>query len=109
MGDAKPVAKRFIRVLEDRPGEMGKPIASLRSALVALPMPRIALQFGNFRTAPGATDAFWPTPTDEIGATSVLIWEHSLELGGGKLLDRLGLLSVGHDGSPSTMGGYCHA
>ena len=103
VSDAEPIAEGFIRILEDRPGDMGEPIAGLRSAVVTLPMPRIVLQFGDFGPATRAADAFWPAATDQISAACVIIREHAFELGGGKLLDRLGLFA-GHDGYPLSMG-----
>src|SRR6185437_6992743 len=92
--DAKPVAERLIRVFEDGPGDMGEAVGGLRSAVVALPVPRIALQLGHVRATAGAFDALGPTPPDKVGATGVLIGEHGLELLGRKLLDRFG--ATGH-------------
>jgi hypothetical protein len=55
MGDPEPITERLIRVLEDGPGDMGKSIAGLRSALVALPVPGVAFQFRDFCAAAGTS------------------------------------------------------
>ncbi len=94
MSDAEPVPKWLIGVLEDRSGDVRKPIAGLWSAIVTLPTPRMALQLVDFRATPGTANVFRPTATDEISAASIFVGEHRLELSGGKLLDRLG--SEGH-------------
>jgi hypothetical protein len=110
--DTIPVTERFVGVLKDRPGEMGKAIAhrTSRSAFRALPVPFARRQIVDSGIAASrAAHAFGPAAGDKVGFASFLIWEHSLELGGGKLGNGLGLFSVGHDGSPSTMEGYCHA
>jgi hypothetical protein len=102
--DAEPVAEWLVRVLKDRPGDMGEPIACLRSALVALPIPRLIRQLMRIgRATARAMDALGPTTADKVRATGVLIGEHVLKLGGGKLLDRLGLFA-GHDGNPPVNG-----
>ena len=44
--DLEPVAERLIRVLKNRARNMRETVAGLGRALVALPMPRIALQLG---------------------------------------------------------------
>jgi len=94
----EPVAERLVSVFKDRPGDVGEPIAGLRSAIVALPVPRIAFQFGNLSPAAGTTDAFGPAAPDEIGATGFFVGEHALEIDDGELMDWLGL--PGHDGLP---------
>jgi len=109
---AIPIAQRFVGVFENCSGKVRKTIAcgTTWSAFGALPMPLAGRQVidGGIATA-RAMDTLGPTASDEICFASFLIGEHRLELGGGKLGDGLGLFPVGHDGSPSTMEGYCHA
>jgi hypothetical protein len=45
-------------------------------------------------------DAFGPSLADKVSATSIFIREHGLKLADGQLVDLLGLLGTGHDGSP---------
>jgi hypothetical protein len=95
--DAEPVAQRLIRVFKDRAGNVREAIAGLRSALVALPVPRITLQLsGVLSAAARAADALRPAFADKIGATGVLIGKHRLELADGHLMNLLGLLCSGH-------------
>src|SRR5208282_632074 len=83
--DPEPLPERLVRVLEDRPGDVRETIASLRSALVALPTPRMPLQFGGvFGTTARATDTLGPATANQIGATGFFVGKHSLELGDGK-------------------------
>jgi hypothetical protein len=101
MDDLEPVAERLVGVLENGPRDMGEPIASLGSALIALPTPRLVGQLVRIgRPTTRAMDASGPTAADKIRATGVLIGEHAVELSGGKLLDWL--RSAGHrNNSPS--------
>jgi hypothetical protein len=111
MNDLEPVAEGLVGIFEDGPGNKRKPIA-VRGALLALPMPLAGRQVINGGVATtGADDALRPAASLQIGFGGFIIakGEYGLELSLGHLVDRLGLFSVGHGGSPSTVGGYCHA
>jgi hypothetical protein len=102
---AEPVAKRFIRVLKDRPGDVGKAIA-LGGAFLALPMPFAGRQVvDGFIATTRASNPIRPAPRDQIGPTSIFIREHPLELSSGKLMNGPRFLS--HD-TPPTMEGIYH-
>src|SRR6266446_2786732 len=102
MNHAEPVSQRLIRVLKDRARNVREAITALWGALVALPMPGVALQFGGFGSATArAMDAFGPSFANKVSAASILIREHGLKLADGQLMDLLGLLGSGHNGSPS--------
>lgn len=98
VNDPKPVAERLVRILEDCSGNVREAIGSLRRAVVALPAPCLALQFGNVSTAARAFDALGPATADQVGAASLFVGERALEIGGGELVDRLG--SAGHRNIP---------
>jgi hypothetical protein len=101
VNDLEPHAQGLIGVFEDRPGKVREAVATLRSALIALPVPRLAVQLMRVLSAAArAEDAFWPSLTDKISAASVFIWEHRLELSRRKLMDWSLLLCARH-GSPS--------
>jgi hypothetical protein len=107
MSDAKPVPQILIRVLENRPGDGGEPIA-LRRALPALPVEGLVAG-GVIKVriaAAGAMDAFRPAAGDQIAVTGFLIREGRLELGDAHLGD--GFRSFRHDFLQS-VGEYCHA
>jgi hypothetical protein len=97
MNDTKPIAERFIRVFENRPGDVGKAIA-FRRASVALPMPRLR---GNwislYSPATRAADAFRPPPADEVRTTSIFVGKHRFELGDAHLMNLRGLFCSSHD------------
>ncbi len=104
MDHAEPVSKRLIRVFEDCPGDDRKPIAgrTARGALGALPVPFTRRQIiDRWIATARAIDAFGPSTGLQIGFAGVLIGKHPLELRDGQLMDLLGLLGAGHDGSPS--------
>jgi hypothetical protein len=88
VNDAEPVAKRLVCIFEDSPGDMGKSISGLRGALIALPTPRhcrdLPIDLG-----PTARAAYTlrPTAPHKIGATSVFVREHALELSDSELVD----------------------
>lgn len=107
VSDFEPVTERFVSILEDGPGNVGESIAGLRSAVIALPVKGIALERSYVKPAARALNAIGPPSPDQIGATSILIREHALEVGGTQLMDRL--RSTGHDGYPLSVEGYCHA
>jgi hypothetical protein len=106
MGDAIPVAKRLIGILEDGPGDAREPIP-LRRTGSALPMKRLiggsVVQI-DVSTA-RATDALRPSAGDQIGLASRFIRECRLKLGDGHLVNWL--LATGHNYLHS-VGGYCH-
>jgi hypothetical protein len=90
VNDAKPVFERFIRVLENCARNVRETVAGLRGAFVALPMPRVALQLSGVLSATaGAFNALRPSLADQIGAASLFVREMLVELGGGKLVNRL--------------------
>jgi hypothetical protein len=108
MNDLEPLAEGLVGVLEDSPGDVGEPIASLWSAMITLPMPRIALQLSRADCTTARTrDAIGPATANQIGAASIFVREHALKVGSGQLVDRF--RSTGHDGYPLSVGGYCHA
>ena len=88
--DAEPIFERLVRVLENCASNVRETVAGLRGTFVALPVPRIALQFGDVLSATaGAFNALRPSLADQIGAASLFVREMSVELGGGKLVNRL--------------------
>src|SRR5579863_3504026 len=81
VNDPEPVFERLIGVLKDRAGDVREAIGRVLGALIALPMPRIALQFcGLYSATTRAMNALGPAFTDQIGAASVLIRERLIEL-----------------------------
>lgn len=107
--DLEPVPQRLVRVLKDRIDHDRKPIAGRTSggALGTLPVPLARRQVIDARiAAAGAAGAFRPSAGLQVGFTGVLIGEHRLELGGGKLVDRLG---ASCHGTLPIVEGYCHA
>src|SRR5271169_4862918 len=107
MGDLEPVPQRLIRVLEDGPGDAGKPIAVL-SAGFALPVEwarpqRIDLHIA----AAGAKHAIRPPAGHQIGLAGVLIpdREQDLKLCAAELVDR----GWFRHGKSSFVEGYNHA
>ena len=89
--NAIPVAKRFICVFEDRPGNMRKAIAVWR-ALFALPMPFAGRKIVNgWVAATRAANALWPAARDQVSFASLFVGEHFLELCDGQLMNGLGL------------------
>jgi hypothetical protein len=112
VNDAIPVFQRLVCVLEDCAGQVREAVASVWRALVALPMPRIALQFWRHdRAATRATDAFGPSASYQIANAIVLRLKKRVELRCGQLMDglRFRLLLAGHDGSPRLIGASLHA
>ena len=104
MDDAIPIAERLVGVLEYCSGNMRKAIASVGSALIALPTPWPVRQFMRvLRTAAWAPDTIRPAAPDEICATRIFVREHPFELGGRELMDWFGLFAC-HDAFPSDCG-----
>jgi len=90
VSDLEPIAKRLIRVLKNRSCDVREAIGRVFRALVALPMPRVALQLRGILGATARTaDAFGPAFADKISAARFFIREELLELRGGKLVDVL--------------------
>jgi hypothetical protein len=107
MDDAKPLSEGFIRVLEDRSGDDGEPIASgaAWSAFGALPMPFAGRQIIDSRiTATRAADAFGPSASLQIGFAGVLIREQFLELRDTQLMNWF--WTLGHGRSPDVQATY---
>jgi hypothetical protein len=95
--DAIPFTKRFIRVFENRPGDVGKAVA-VWCALFALPMPFARRKIVNGGVATTrAANALWPAARDQISLAGFFVWEHFLELCGGQLMNWLWLFGAGHD------------
>lgn len=95
VGDLKPIHQRFIRVLKDRARNMRKAIGRRRRAGIALPMPRIALQFGRIRRAATWTlHAIRPTLAHQVSTASIFIWEGGIELLNRQLMQEF---ARGHD------------
>ena len=81
VNDFEPRAQRLIRVFKDRSGDMREAITALRGALVALPVPGVALQLRRVLSAAArAPDAFGPFLSDKIGATGFLVGKGLIEL-----------------------------
>jgi hypothetical protein len=98
--DAKPLPQIDIRVLKDRSGYVGEPIAAW-AAIGTLPFPFHGFEWINPRTATArAVDAIRPAVGHEVGVAGVLRREGRFPLGDGHLVDLAGLLCAGHDGSP---------
>jgi len=105
VSDAIPVPQRLVRVLKDRPGDMGEAIAAVRGALVALPLERHGPDREHLGIAAArAFDAVRPAAGDQISGARFLIRESLLELGDGHLMNWAGLL--GHGGAPVYGGQY---
>jgi hypothetical protein len=112
VNDAIPVFERLVCILKDRSGQMREAVASLRRALIALPMPRIALQFWRDNCATTrAADAFRPAASYQISDAIVFGLKERVELRCGQLMDglRFRLLPAGHDGSLRLIGASLHA
>lgn len=104
--DLEPIAKRLVRILKNRLDSQREPIRSLRGALIALPMVRIARQRMDVRVVATRTfNAIGPTACNQIGAASLLMGKHCLELGAGHLMNRLRLA---RHGIPRNVEGYYH-
>jgi len=89
MDDLEPIAERLVGVLKNSPDQDRKPIA-VRGALRALPMPLAGSEIIDLRIAASRTmDAIGPAPSLQIGFAGILMREKGVELGGGKLVDRL--------------------
>lgn len=101
----EPIPQRLIRVLEDRSTDMREAIGRSRCAVIALPMPRVALQFSWIvRTTAVALHAFGPTLAHEVGAARLLIRKRFLELWKRQLMQKF----FGGHGRVSSVTGVCH-
>lgn len=101
VSDFEPVAQWLVRVLEDGPGDVREAITSTLDGLafVALPLERHGLHLKDVDVAATwAIHAIRPAPRAEINLAGLFIWEESLELRDGHLMD--GLRTLGHDNSP---------
>jgi hypothetical protein len=105
MSDAEPLAERLIRILKDCARDMREAIASVRSALIALPFEghRSNRKYFGIATA-RANHALRPTARDQIRLASIFIREHRLKLSDGHLMDLF--RSAGHVASPVYGGQY---
>ena len=98
MGDSIPILQRLIRVLKDCAGQVREAVARFRRALVALPMPWVALQFGRFwGPATRAHDAVWPAAHNKICNAIVLSLKHRVELRDGQLVDGFWVGGTAHN------------
>lgn len=111
MQNAEPVAKRFIRVLEDSPADMRKAVVGVRGgAGIAVPVPlHCAVRLDLGIAAAWAGDIFRPAALSEVEAASILVREGRFPLRDGHLLDLRRLFCAGHLGAPSRQTGVCHA
>ena len=107
VNDTKPIAKRFVRVLENRARDVREPIA-VRSALFALPMTPGSERIDLRVPTTGADRAIGPTSRDEIGAAMVFVGKHRLELDDSQLMNLLRLFGAGHGEFSHSMNGECH-
>ena len=88
MDDAKPVTKGLIRVLEDRPGDMGETIGAALATIGALPLKFHGRQRVDVATiAAGATHPIGPAVHNQIRRAATFVREHLLELWDGHLMD----------------------
>ena len=79
MDNAIPITERLIGVLENRSSDVGKSIARVWRALVALPAPRTVRVFVRVLcAATRATNAIRPPARDKISAARVFVREHFL-------------------------------
>lgn len=108
VSDLEPVTERLVRVFEDRPGQMGEPIA-VRGALFALPMMTRGERIAFVVTTTRAFDAIRPATSDQIADAGIFVAnrEKGVELGRSQLMDGFGAFYGGH-GNSSFVGGYCH-
>jgi hypothetical protein len=98
MNDAIPIAQRFVRVLENRPGDVGKAVGDTIPAVHTFPLESHGFEFVDVpASATRAANAVWPTARDKVRAARGLIGEQFIELGGRELVNWLGLLVAGHD------------
>ena len=87
--DAEPLPKWLVRVLKDRPCDMGELIA-VRIAAVALPFERPASDgVIGARSAAWASNALRPAMSHQIGAASLLVGKSRFPLGDRHLVDSL--------------------
>src|SRR5450759_2633606 len=99
VADLEPITKRLVRVLEYCAREMREAIGRMGgAALIALPVPRIALQLSNRLCSATAwtMDALGPSLADKISAAGFLIRECLIELCRRQLVD---VFFGGHDPS----------
>src|SRR5262249_18296039 len=83
--------ERFVGVLKDRSGDVGKPIALTGSADIALPLTRHRLDRENLIVvAARAMDALRPAASDQIIGAMILIWKRRIKLGFRHLRDWVG-------------------
>ena len=88
MDDAKPLAQRFICVLEDRPSDHGEAVGRAFAAVHALPLEWHRLELVDLHgAAAGAADATRPAVRGEVGFAGVVIREHRLKLADGHLVN----------------------
>jgi hypothetical protein len=95
--DAEPLATRFVGVLENCAGYVGKTIAGHRRAFVALPAPwpvrKLMWIFGPAARAP---NAIRPSTGHEISAACLFMREHLFKFRDAHLMDWFRLF-MGHD------------
>jgi hypothetical protein len=97
--NAKPILQRLVGVLKDRAGNVGKAIARLWRASVALPVERIAFCWGRIeRPAAWASNALRPASRDQISRAGIFTRKHIVELADGHLVNGFGLLVARHGG-----------
>src|ERR1700733_3475204 len=107
MNDFEPLAQGLVGVLEDRPGNMGEPIALIRGAGVALPLEGHGPDRKDLHSATArAIDAIGPATGDQVPLAGVLIpdRENGLELGLGHLMNGLGAFGLSHGRLPQSGG-----
>jgi hypothetical protein len=105
MDDAKPFAKRLVRVLKNGARDVREAIA-IHLARFALPMKAGRQRVDLGIAATRAVNAVRPASRHEIGAARLLVNKRRFELSDGHLMDWLGALG-GH-GVSSSVGGYSH-
>lgn len=84
--DLEPCQQGVVGVLENRPNQQREAI-TLRSALLALPVPRLGLQFVHrlITAARAGNTLSTPAAVKKVLAAGVLVWEELVELAEGHL------------------------
>jgi len=95
-----PVAERLVGVLKDCASNDGKTITDIGGARVAMPFEGHCPDREDLGVAAAWADhAIGPSASDQVRLAGFLIGKHGLELGGGELVDGLGLFA-GHSRFP---------
>ena len=95
VGNLEPVAKRLVRVLEDRARNVREAVAVWRT-FFALPVPFARRQIVNRGVAAArATNALRPAARHQVGPAGIFVGEKIVEFSFRKLVNRLGTFCHG--------------